>query len=70
MVNTYSPAAARHSAPADFAVSFHGTLTFIEAQTTEAKQFLTACRLPSRTALTYPEFREVRYAARHAGLSV
>lgn len=68
MTNLYSPLTPRRVD--HFATSKHGTLTFVEALTTEAKRFLSDLGFSAKAAVTYNDLRELRYAARDAGLSL
>lgn len=53
-----------------FAASRHGALTIVEALTTAARRFLASFGFSNRVALTYGDFRELRYAANAAGLGI
>ena len=54
-----------------FATSSHGTLTLIEPLTDLARAFLVSLGFASKKiAVTYRDLREIRFAARHAGLSL
>lgn len=54
-----------------FAVSTHGTLTLLEPLTDLARQFLASLGFGTKkVAVTYRDLRELRYAARHAGLYI
>lgn len=68
MTNLYTPLTPRRAD--HFVTSKHGTLTFIEALTTDAKQFLAQLGFSAKAAVTYNDLRELRYAARDAGLSL
>jgi len=70
MTNLLPPASRHHNIPAHFTTSSHGVLTFVEALTLEAKRFLTDLGFPVRAAVTYRDLRELRFAARSAGLVI
>lgn len=53
----------------DFTASTHGTLTLLEALTAAARKFLATFGFREKVALTFREFREVRFAALDAGLT-
>ena len=54
-----------------FAVSSHGPLTLLEPLTAVAKQFLVSFGFAAtKVAVTYRDLRELRIAARHAGLYI
>lgn len=54
-----------------FAISNHGTLTLVEPLTDLARQFFRSLGIATaKLAVTYRDLRELRYAARAAGLAM
>ena len=54
-----------------FAISNHGTLTLLEPLTEFARNFLRSLGFaPTKVTVTGRDFREIRYAARHAGFEI
>lgn len=52
-----------------FTASTHGTLTVLEPLTDIARRFLSSLGFrPTKLALRYGDFKEIRYAANGAGL--
>lgn len=70
MTNTYSPAARPDQFTA-LLTSTHGRLTVVEATTPSAVAFLASLGWQTtKIAVEYGTLREIRYAARAAGLSI
>lgn len=68
MVNRYP---ARNNQFVALSTSSHGRLTVVEPQTPTAEKFLTCLGFrPGAVAVEYGDLRELRYAAREAGLSI
>lgn len=73
MVNpliSYSPAARRPAARPDIVVSSHGTVFVIEAASRDARRLFDELGFSGFAVVPYKTLREVRYAARQAGLVI
>lgn len=69
MVNIYSPSAHSDQFTA-LITSSHGRLTVVEPQTPTAEKFLATFGFNGKAVVEYGDLREIRYAAREAGLSI